>query len=261
MRALEWIGVGLSVWMLAAPAFAQSVSETEAARLLQSPKPEEVQQGIEAMGLSGSKKAVELLSDRIRQGLPAALLKEAVNTLGVLGEARAGDLLTELLRHRRAEIRVAAIEAMVSCKPPKADRAVAERLSDLDPRVRAAAAAALGDLGVRSHVELLFRALDRGILEAAGAIGQLGSRTDVEKLVGYLQRLPFGALMPGIREVLVRDDLPADFKVLLVQRLGELGSAEVARFLNDEVLPALPDDAAHGQVRWTIENVTARIGQ
>ena len=90
-----------------APLSAQTKSALEnAKRLLASSKRQDVEAGIQSLGLLGTKEAVEPLAARIRAGLPPELLDAAVLTLMALSQPNAGPVLYELCAHRRPQVRL-----------------------------------------------------------------------------------------------------------------------------------------------------------
>jgi hypothetical protein len=192
------------------------------------------------------------LEERIRQGLPPDLLEAAVVTLMALSQPEAGPVLFELTTHRRPEIRLRAVEALVATNPPGAASALTVALSDSDPKVRSAAATGLGEIEATSAVEKLFLSLDRGNMEASGAIGRVLSAGDVRRLVSYLGKIPFHSLAPALAEVLKRKDVTESAKLELVARLEDTGTREVKTYLADLVASAgneLPQPVSRAMLR------------
>lgn len=251
--------IAMLLWAVA-PASAQNVSIAEATAHLQTNDPARIQTGIEALGLSGSARAVGPLSDRIRRGLPPELLDAALDTLAVLARPEAGPILFELSTHRRPEVRLKAIQAIAASKPRGADRALVTALSDLDPEVRSAAALGLGAVEARGSIDRLFHALDRGVTDASTSIGQLAGPSDIDRLLGYLGRIPFDALTPALNELLARRDVPSPKKLEVIARLQELATPEAKTFLEDFVasLPE-PRRGRPDPVRQAAEDAILRI--
>jgi HEAT repeat protein len=201
--------------------------------LLASSDHDEIETGIQSLGLIGTPAAVAPLIDRVRAGLPADLLETSLVTLMALGQPQAAPLFFELLEYRRPDVRIRAIEGIVALKPKGAEEAMQKLLSDMDPRVRSAAALALGELKAAGSVELLFRALDHGNFEASQAIGQAVRSDQVPRLLGYLGTIPFRALSPAFTEILQRKDVAERDKLNVVSRLQDVGTHEVKNYFGD----------------------------
>lgn len=247
--------LGAALWLAAAPAAAQELTLEQATALLDSGSPDEVRSGIEAMGLLGSPGAVAPLSARIRRGLPPELLLVAVDTLGILGRNEAGPILFELLQHRRPEVRLRTVQAIATCRPDGADRALVVALSDSTAPVRTAAAQTLGELHAVSALDSLFLAYDHGVLEAGPAIAEVARAEDVARVVAYVGHHPFGTLRPMLLTLMQRADLPARARLAVVSAVSELATAE-ARALLEEAANDLP---ARDPVRRAAEDAAARI--
>lgn len=254
-RCIPWLFASCVV-LEAAATRAQS-SEAAAIAQLSSSRREDVQAGLETLGLSATETAVTAIAQRIRQGLDAELLDLALTTLRVQNSPAAGPVLIELARHRRAEIRARALDAIAASRPAGAREALVRGLADLDPTVRAAAATGLGEIEARDAVPELIRALERGLPEAAAPIGKLGNVEQARTLVTLLGRVPFAALAQGVASLLTRADLPQRFRLDVVARLHELGTGEIRTFL-DETLPSVPG-GANDPVRRAIETAIVRI--
>jgi HEAT repeat protein len=203
----------------------------QAEQLLKSDQREDVETGIQSLGLLGVPQAVDPLVTRIRQGLPPELLELAVTTLMALGQPNAGPVLYELTTHRRGEIRRHAIEAIAATRPAGSEPVLLVALSDEDTQVRSAAAAALGEVGSPRAVDRLFLALDRGNSEASVAIGKLVAPKSVRKLSEYLGEVPFHHMGPALAIVIARRDVPDSEKLELIARLEEVGTPEVRGYL------------------------------
>jgi HEAT repeat protein len=201
--------------------------------LLASNDRDQVEAGIQSLGLIGTAAAAPPIIARVRAGLPPDLLETSLITLMALGQPQAGPLYIELLEHRRPEVRVRAIEAIVALKPKDAEFPLQRALADLDPKVRSAAAIALGELRATGSIEQLFQALDRGTFEASQAIG-VALRTDhVPRLLSYLGTLPFHHLQPAFTQVMQRKDIAEKDKLVVVSRLQEVGTREVKEYFGD----------------------------
>lgn len=256
-----WLALSalLALPLSAAPAAAQEMTVEQAATLLASSNPDEVRMGIETMGLLGSPAAVEPLAARIRRGLPSELLATAIDTLGILGRNEAGPILFELVTHRRPEIRLRAVQAIATCRPRGADRALVTALGDSSAPVRAAAAATLGELRATSAIDSLFLAFDHDVVEAGPALAALVRPEDLTRLLGYLGRRPFTSLRPMLLALVIRTDLPARSRLDVVARVGELATPE-ARALLEEAVNSLPASDL-SPVRRAATETAARIAQ
>jgi HEAT repeat protein len=240
----------------AAPNAQSKAAIANAQQMMASDKREVIEAGIQSLGLLGTQDAVEPLAQRIREGLPPELLDQAITTLMALGQPNAGPVLYELAAHRRPEVRLRAVEAIVATKPAGAEQALTAALSDSDAKVRSAAATGLGEVGTSASLEKLFLALDRGNFEASGAIGKVVQPGDVLRLIGYLGRLPFRSLGPAIAQVLQRGDVPENAKLDIIARLEEVGTPEVKGYLNDLVASSgesLPPNVSRAVLRAMTE--------
>jgi HEAT repeat protein len=203
--------------------------------LLASNDRDQVEAGIQSLGLIGTAAAAPPIIARVRAGLPPDLLETSLITLMALGQPQAGPLYIELLEHRRPEVRVRAVEAIVALKPKDAEPALQRALADLDPKVRSSAATALGELRATGSVEQLFLSLDRGTYEASQAIGYALRTDHVPRLLSYLGTLPFHHLAPAFTQVMQRKDIAERDKLSVVSRLQEVGTREVKDYFGDLV--------------------------
>jgi hypothetical protein len=194
---------------------------------------DQVESGIQNIGMHGEAAGVKPLADRIRRGLPADLLELSIMTLLALGQPSAGPVLFDLAMHRRPKIRALAIEAIAAIKPPGAEGVLVSALSDNNAEVRAKAAVGLGEIEAVGSMETLFRALDRGVLEASEAIGKVITANRVTDLLGYLNKLPLHSLGPALITVLGRADVATKAKLTIVGRLEEMATPEVKNHLVD----------------------------
>lgn len=253
-RAIQALAFALAASFTGTTASAQ-IRINDAIEMLDAEDADQVRMGIEAIGSSDQARGVRPLAERIRRGLPAELLDLAVQTLGLLGKREAGPVLFELTNHRRVEVRVAAVEAIASCKPRGAGAALVVLLDDGDPRVRAAAALAIGQVGDRAQLDTLFLAFERGLHEAAPAIGQLANAAAADRVLGFLGRKPLDAVTPALDEILAREDVDRRTKLNVIARLEQLATPEVRTYLETmaEVLPPGPvrDEAAAAAGRIT----------
>lgn len=228
----------LSLWLMAVPALAQeeeTLSVAEATELLQSRQAADIQRGLESLGLSGARGGVAPIAARIEQGLPPQLLQMAIDTLSILGRREAGPILTRLMSHRRADVRLAAVRAIAATQPRNAEEVLTGGLSDLAPEVRGAAAEGLGTIGATGALDALFAAMERQVPEAPMAIGQLATPAAVDRFLGYLGRVSLDVLGPALSEMLSRQDLASSARVSIVHRISEFATPGARQILQDFV--------------------------
>lgn len=259
---MRWVGFWLvfgAVIAASTPVRAQrraSQEVTQAIELLQSRDESEVRTAIESLGVLGDRRAAGPLAERIRRGLPPELLEAAIDALAVLGRPESAAVLFDLTSHRRAAVRLRAVQALATIRPRGAEQVLTRALADSDPSVRGAAATALGEMGATGALDALFRALDRQVPEAALAIGRLARPAEAERFLGYVGRLPFDLVTPALAEMLQRTTLAERTRLAIVHRLTELATSEVRAFL-EQLVPSLPDSP----VRRAAEDAIPRIGQ
>jgi HEAT repeat protein len=188
-----------------------------------------VRLALETLGQKRSASAIATIGDRIRRGLPPGLLDAALDALDSAPSASAMPLYVELLHHREASVRRRAVRLIAGVRGPAAELIGA--LDDIDAGVRTAAAEALANVRAPAAIDPLFRALDRGVAPAANAIGKNANAAGITRLVELLGHQPLEILAPGLREALLRGDLPNRVKLDLVARLQELGTPPVRELL------------------------------
>jgi HEAT repeat protein len=203
----------------------------EAAALLQSAEDEKIIEGVKKLGELADPTGVTPLVDLLKAGQSDKVTQAAIDALGAISSPKAIPILIEYMKHRRAEVRVIAINAIAEIKDKQVSEALKSALKDSDTNVRKTAALALGRYGDPSAVDILFKAFDRNVVEAAIAIGQLGSVNDMERLSTYLGKSPLTILLPGFLEFLGRADFPEKGKLKIIEKFKELAGPEVKQFL------------------------------
>jgi HEAT repeat protein len=192
-----------------------------------------VEAGIQQIGMLGDPAGVKHLEQRIQRGLPPDLLELSITTLMAISHPSSGPILFRLATHRRPKIRALAVEAIAATNPPGAEGVLVAALSDDSAEVRAKAAIGLGEIHAINALDTLFRALDRGVLEASEAIGKVIPASNVPHLFDYIDKLPLYSLGPALMEVLARNDVPIKTQLAVVQRLQEIATPEVKNYLID----------------------------
>lgn len=218
---------------------------------------DEARGALEMLGISGSPRAIPVLQDYIRSGPPSQLIETAVEAVGAVGGPQSAPILVELMTHRRPGVRLRAAEAAASIRSREVAGALRVCLDDSDATVRAGAARALARAGSQEDVATLFRALEKGVLEASASIGTLGNAADAERFAGLLGRLPFDKMVPGLDAFLNRRDLGVPPRVMLVRKLQELATVEIKSFLQ-AFLDSMPP-RERGPLRDATQEAIARI--
>ena len=263
LAALTLVALG-AFGSAAAPAAARppakkkaNAAVEQAKVMLASGETEDIETGIQSLGLLGTADAVPPLVERIRAGLAPQLLDTAIVTLMALGQPTAAPVLFELTTHRRPQVRLRAMEAIVSLTPKGTEDMLRARLSDQDAQVRSAAALGLGEIKAVGSVDLLFKALDQGNFEASTAIGKLLRPEQLPRLLSYLGQTPFQSLGPALGEVLQRKDISEKDKLMVVSRLQDVGTPEVKSYLGD--LMHLAGDKLPAAVRRAVVQAMSEI--
>ena len=228
---------------------------------LHSKDPDEVREAIDLLSVIDHPRIVPYLADLLRSGQPDPITDRALEALGGLAHPSAIEVLEAFSRHRRVGARLRAYRALAAIEDERVVPLVERGLRDPDRTVRAAAAVALGEMGARRSLDVLFRAFDAGVVEAAEAIGKLGDTKAIERFHQYLGRRPLAVMLSGYEGFLLRRDVPIDAKKDIVNRLGEVSGPMVRSFL-ERILdrlpptrPRKPGEALRALVRTTIHRI------
>ena len=186
------------------------------------------------------RRVVPPIAALLRSGRPDAITDRALNALKVLGAANGIDVLVEFTHHRRAGARRRAYQALAAIDDRRVPSLLEPGLRDSDRSIRGAVALALGKVGNRESLDILFKAFERNVVEAAIAIGKLGNNASIARYDEFLGREPLGVMLSGYHEFLRRDDISLEKKSEIVERLGEIAGTMVRRFLQ-EYAGTLPD--------------------
>ncbi|MEM9189966.1 MAG: HEAT repeat domain-containing protein [Myxococcota bacterium] len=200
-----------------------------AARL--SGSPDEVREAIDLMSIIDHPDVIPHLERLLRSGQPDAITDRALEALGGLGHANAVDVLAAFTHHRRTGARRRAYQALAAIGDSRVPALLETGLSDSDRGIRGACALALGEINARGSLDVLFRAFERGVIEAATAIGKLGNRQSVARFTEHLGQRPLAIMLSGYHEFLRRDEIPVAVKTEIVAQLGEVSGPMVRRFL------------------------------
>lgn len=252
-----------------APAAAEGSSDEPAAPVLtlrdlpsvlprlRSTNPDEVRAGIDQLTVISDAQCVPPLVELLHTGQPDVVTDRALDALRAIAHPSSIEILTEFTHHRRAAARRRAYRALAAIEDRRVATLIEAGLRDSDREVRSAAALALGEMGSRSSLDLLFRAFDRGVIEAATSIGQLGNEASVERFNGYLGRVPLSVMLAGYEHYLRRADINEDTKVDIVTRLGEVSGRQVREFLGSYASTFGARD--RGRLRQLVTDTIARI--
>lgn len=243
-----WLGLALLTTLACATsAGAQPATEVPARK---PPNPAAaLRQRIESMPLppSGADRA-ELLG-LLASGQADSVTDAALTALGTTRGPEAVETLYQYCDHRRPAARVAALRALAEqlgdnlggAERSPIEQRLTAALSDPHPDVRNVAAETLGAHRVAAAAPALLEALERGVPGAAEAAGRLATVAQLPRFQAQLGRQPLSQLLPGMRALLTRRDLPAAARAQLLGQLGELAGPEVGDFLD-----ALIDEGALG---------------
>lgn len=224
---------------------------------LRSTNPDEVRAAIDQLIVIDAPECVPPLAEVLRSGQPDAVTDRALDAMRSLASPAAIEVLSEFTHHRRTGARRRAYRALAAIEDRRVADLLEAGLRDSDREVRAACALALGNIGSRDSVEVLFRAFDRGVIEAATAIGQLGGTTTLERFTTHLGHAPLSVMLAGYEHYLRRTDIGDDAKIDVVNRLGEIAGPQVREFLRSYLATFTERD--RGRLRQTVFEVLSRI--
>lgn len=262
MRPCMWNQVAALLWVAALCSAAAAVGAPAGVRAaggdtspgarassradaLSSPDPAVVSAAIDKLGERNDRVGRRALAAFLRAGQPDALTDRALLALGRQTSADNLGVLTEFTRHRRPAARLLAFTAISRIAVPAADDLLGAGLRDSDPAVRALCARRLGERVAYRQLDLLFRALERGLPEAGYAIGRIADAAGIARFEQQLGRLPIATMLPGYEQLLLRANVTEAQKLELIAHLGEVASPSVKNFLRQ--LRAHP--ALAGQTR------------
>lgn len=224
---------------------------------LSSANADDVLAAIDQLSVIDDPAVVAPLVAMLRAGQPDAITERALVALRGLAEPSSLDCLAEFARHRRPAVRRRAYAAIAAIQDPRARGLLEQGLRDSDRGVRGEAADQLGRTGARASLDLLFRAFERGVIEAAAAIGRLGSSASVEHFDEHLGHAPLSVMLSGYEQYLHRTDIDEDTKVDIIGRLGEVSGRTVREFLGQYLLTFSERDRS--RLRTVVRDTLARI--
>ncbi|MCC7538774.1 MAG: HEAT repeat domain-containing protein [Deltaproteobacteria bacterium] len=227
---------------------------------LSSTNADQVREAIDLLSVIDRPEVIPHLAQLLRSGPPDVVTDRAIDALGGLGHPDGIDVLLELTHHRRPGARRKAYAALAQIRDPRIPTLLEAGLRDSDRGVRGQVALSFGEIGARQSVAILFRAFERGVLEAATSIGKLGGPDTVERLAGYLGQQPLSVLLSGFREYLLRSDISDRVKLDIVARLVEVAGPQV-REMFQRLVQEWPAPRGRGtdRVRAAMQDAVRRI--
>lgn len=224
---------------------------------LHSTNPDEVRAAIDQLIVIDSAECVTPLAELLRSGQPDAVTDRALDAMRSLAAPTSIEVLTEFTHHRRVGARRRAYRALAAIEDRRIADLLESGLRDSDRDVRAACALALGTMGSRASIEILFRAFDRGVIEAATAIGQVGAQSTIARFNEHLGHAPLSVMLAGYDAYLRRSDINEETKLDIVTRLGEIAGRAVRDFLSSYLTTFSERD--RGRLRQTVFETISRI--
>lgn len=221
---------------------------------------DQVREAIDLLSVIDRPEVIPPLAQLLRSGPPDAVTDRALDALGGLGHPDAIEVLLEFTHHRRPGARRKAYAALAAVRDPRIPTLLEAGLRDSDRGVRGQVAISFGEIGARQSVPILFRAFERGVLEAATSIGKLGNADTVERLAGYLGQQPLSVLLSGFREYMLRSDIAERVKLDIVARLIEVAGPQV-REMFQRLVQEWPAPRGRGtdRVRAAMQDAVRRI--
>ena len=224
---------------------------------LASANADEVRAAIDQLSLIDNPAVIPPLVAMLRAGQPDVITERALEALRGLAEPSSLDVLSEFAHHRRPGARRRAYLAIAAITDPRVRALLEQGLRDSDRQVRGTCAEQLGHIGARASLELLFRAFDRGVIEAAASIGRLGAEATVERFNEHLGHAPLSVMLSGYEQYLVRADINEAAKIDIVTRLGEVSGRSVREFLGLQL--ARLGERDRSRLRTVIQDTIRRI--
>ncbi len=198
---------------------------------IESSNPATVAKAIKTVEEYKTPKAVKTLAQRVRNGLPPALLDAAIEALGSVKSYVAYKELTRLSDHRRAAVRVNVAKQLANFNRPAVLKTLTKMLDDQEAEVRGIAARGLGRINAQKSMKHLIIAAKRQIPEAAHVVGSKAKPHHVKKVLASLDEKSFDALAPVFAKVLEREDMPKKAKLKVIEKVAAVGADGAASLL------------------------------
>lgn len=224
---------------------------------LSSSSTDEVLEAIDQLSVIDDAAVVSPIVTMLRAGQPDAVTERGLEALRGLAQPSSLDCLAEFTHHRRPAVRRRAYAAIAAIHDARVRALLEQGLRDSDRQVRGECADQLGRIGATASLDLLFRAFERGVVEAAAAIGRLGDDDSVERFDEHLGHAPLSVMLSGYEQYLRRTDIDEDTKVDIVGRLGEVSGRTVREFLGQYLMTFSERDRS--RLRTVVRDTLARI--
>jgi hypothetical protein len=201
--------------------------------------------------------AAELCGLVLARGGSTKVLVAALAVAGKLRQPSSSVALAPYVRHRQAEVRRGAANALILTGGPEAIAALRAALRGNDAPLRGLAATGLGTLKAHEAVDDLFAVLPRGVPEAAAAIGELCRGPECRRFVELIGKLPFDVMDTGLSPILLRvgPEVGEAIQLDVVERVYRLATND-ARELLRVTLEQFPESGS-AKVKAALSAVAA----
>lgn len=178
--------------------------------------PAQMREGLDLLLILDNPAVIPTIADLLRSGPPDEVTDQALDALAALSHPSAMEVLVATTNHRRVDARRRAYVAISTINHRDRPALLEECLSDSDRAIRGLCALSLGDIGSKRSLDILFRAFERGVVEAAISIGKLGDEEDIDRFDTYLGQQPLPIMLSGYKEFLSRNDINKKRKIQVV---------------------------------------------
>ena len=233
MRSLS-IGVFLLVGLLgAADVQAQVSGDIDALRRdLSGEDGDAARVAASALGSLKSEAARDVLIAALQLGSSPDVCEAIVEALGEHGDPTTKAALRPFLRHRRVQIRLAAMDALAKLEDATPWTDIIAALSDENPMARAKAARLLGQQKISAAEEALFQLVAKGERSAATPLSAVASVESAQKLGELLGQIPGHVLVESLGPILLRPDFgPDTLRTEVITTMAKIRGDRVVEFL------------------------------
>ncbi len=195
--------------------------------------------------LKKESRALDGLLAALQLGTPPLLTIALLEAVELHQTPTSIPVLERYTKHRRQEIRVAAIKALgaIQDKKGKVILILIGALADSNPMVRARAARILGERKEKKAERSLFTMLKRRDTSAAGPLGIVAGPNTARHLGELIGDLPGAALANAFRTMLLRKDFKPDtLRDEVVKAVGRLSCKQSAAVMADYIASVPPKE-------------------